>query len=224
MFSLCLQIYLLCNQQVLLVLIGIKVLYESSQVYICISKKRSIIAASSLDLQCRNKKRALFKKHLGKKAEWKKLNNGYSTKDLQIRKEKKTIGKKDTINKEFRIVMPHFHKTIVYSKSACMCFAQGHIQKQWKISKYHTCESLLTQQHCALSTFVGSLIWTKASEPNSVLTKTSHEQFLSERIRMDTTLLSPRPVTHECQTPHNHSFQLWYFLHFSYGGCNNCKK
>lgn len=110
--------------------------------------------------------------------------------------------------------MPHFHKTIVYSKSACMCFAQGHIQKHWKISKYHTCESLLTQQHCALSTFVGSLIWTKASEPNSVLTKTSHEQFLSERIRMDTTLLSPRPVTHECQTPHNHSFQLWYFLHF----------
>lgn len=160
MLSLCLQICLLCSQKVLLVLIDIKVIYKSSQVYISIRKKRSITVASSLDLKCRKKKRALFKKLLGKKnAEWDKLNNGYSTKVLHGRKGKKNMGKKE-IKKEFRIVMPHFHKIIVYSKSAYMCFPQGHIQTHRKMSKHHILRAFLHS-----STVFWTPLWDLRYEP-----------------------------------------------------------
>lgn len=70
MLSLCLQICLLCSQQVLLVLTGIKDLYESSQVHVCVRKKRNIIVSSNLDLKCRKKKKALYLRNIwGKNAE-----------------------------------------------------------------------------------------------------------------------------------------------------------
>lgn len=77
-------------------------------------------------------------------------------KDLHRRKEQKYMGMKE-IREEFRVVMPHFLKTMVYHKSTSMSFALGHIQNHGKMSKYYicgtlsSCVALCTEQVCGVS-------------------------------------------------------------------------
>lgn len=93
MLSICLKICFLCSKQVLLVLIGI--IYESSQVYICVKKEKQLEVASSSDLQWRKKKKAYLRNIWGKNVEWNKLNNGYFMKHIHGKKKEKNGRERD---------------------------------------------------------------------------------------------------------------------------------
>lgn len=60
--------------------------------------------------------------------------------DSHGRKRQKYTGKK--VKEDFEVMMPHFLKITIYTKSTSVCLTQSHIQNHRKMSKYYICGSI----------------------------------------------------------------------------------